>query len=618
MPRKQNGFGNTKSFAVPGAGKINNRTDKGKGRGAAGSYPSNRSYGSTVTRSVIEKWDLDSTWARWRKGMEYYYQAAWLPLLTENPNYDYSLPDQRDPTKPNYNPRFVTQELNTILYQGTAVEIPVTFQGYRFATKNADSKTHYVLKRSIDNNVELGYVDAVYNDLNTYKENYLNKELRVRVVAGRNINSDYALVRSEGDRISDGEVSANILKVLTSNERPAMYTGKSREQGCSIQLEVPSADILATDYVSENGIDALVGNVVYVRDFYVQQPIDASEVFTDFPQFMQVDSLVKQSNVSVEILNSGATNLPPSLLDISTLDKIYETNAGETTLTATHFFRKEDYQKYFGSRYLTAELMQSEVDTIAFSVMPFIILGVSINPANGKVVIKSEPFQASIQLFTPPEQTRVIILSDSSFTRQSPDVDSNGNYTHEPPKAGEPLWQKLDIAVNPWMDETFTVGSRLNYGEVYSCSCPAYLHAKIRQPEALDGEGNLVNRQARVPLPTSQSQNTYDGTGTFKVSGIIQSWASEKYKRDFKICKHTVAALFINKIRVMEPDTFPSYETRLKFEKSLRSDINEVSQEYGELLRRSEVTTIELIYALSEALNMDDIELGYLMQNANF
>jgi hypothetical protein len=612
MPRKQNGWNNPVDATFKKFG-----TDP-KQKGAAGSYPSFRQYGSTITRTAIEQWDLDSTWARWRKGMEYYYQAAWLPLLTENPNYDYSLPDQRDPTKPNYNPRFVTQQLNTILYQGTIVEIPVTFEGYRFATKNADSKTHYVLKRTIDNNVELGYIAAIYNNRNQYKENYANKELWIEVVAGRNINSDYALVRSEGDRISDGEVSANILKVLTSNERPAMYTGKSREKDCSIQLEVPSLDILATDFVDKNGIDALVGNVVYVRDFYVQQPIDASEVFTDFPRFMQVDSLVKQSNVSVEILDAGATNLPPSLLDISNLEKIYETNAGETTLTATHFFRKEDYQRYFGIQYLTAEVMQSEVDTIAFPIMPFIILGVRINQANGKVVIESEPFQSSIQLFTPPEAQRVVILSDSSFTRQSPDVDSNGNYNHQAPTPGEPLWEKLDIGINPWMDETFIAGSRLFYGDIYSCSCPAYLHAKIRQPEVVDEEGNLINRQARIPLPTSQSQNTYDGTGTFKVSGIIQSWATEKYKRDFKICKHTVAAMFINKIRVMEPNTLPSYETRLKFEENLRADIDEVSQEFGEMLRRSEVTTIELIYALSEALNMDDIELGYLMQNANF
>ena len=321
MPRKQNGWNN------PSQSGFKKFDANPRPQGAAGSYPSFRKYGSTVTRTVIEKWDLDSTWARWRKGMEYYYQAAWLPLLTENPNFDYSLPDQRDPTKPNYNPRFVTQELNTILYQGTEVEVPVTFEGYRFATKNADSKTHYVLKRSIDNNVLLGFVQETYNskdsfdDPKEYATNYQNNEIWMKIVSSRNLFSDYALVRSEGERISNGEVSANIFKVLTSTKKPALYTGKSQAKGCTVQLEVPEASVLASEFVVENGLDALVGNVVYVRDFYVQQPIDANEEFVDFAQFMQVNSLVKQSNVTVDILNSKATNLPPSLLDINNLEK---------------------------------------------------------------------------------------------------------------------------------------------------------------------------------------------------------------------------------------------------------------------------------------------------------
>ena len=616
MPRKQNGWNN------PAQTSFKKFDANPRPKGAAGSYPSVRRYGSTVVRTAIEQWDLDSTWARWRKGMEYYYQAAWLPLLGENPDYDYSLPDQRDPTKPNYNPRFITQELNTVLYQGTLVEVPVTFEGYRFATRNADSKTHYVLKRTIENNVQLGFVSEIYNNKNDlegdYKNNYLNNEIWVKVLAGRNLDSDYTIIRSGGERITDGEVSANILRVLTSDNKPAVYTGKSLKDGCKVQVEIPMSGVLASDYVVENGIEALVGNVVYARDFYIQQLIDENEEFEDGPEFMKVESLVKKSDVSIEILDSGATALPPSLLDIANLDKIYETNDGETTLEATHYFQKSDYQRFFGIQYLTAEVMQSEVESIAFPIMPFIILGVRINEANGRVVIESEPFQSSIQLFTPAETERTLILTDTSFTKQSVDVDEDGNYNHERGLPGDPLWQKLDIGIDPWMDQTFVQGSRLRYGDIYSCSCPAYLHAKIRQPEAVDEEGNLINRQARVPLPTSQGQSDYDGGGTFKVAGIIQSWASEKYKRDFKICKHTVAAMFINKIRVMEPNTLPSYETRLKFEEKLTADIDEVAQEFGEMLRRSEVTTIELIYALSEALNMDDVELGYLMQNANF
>ena len=616
MPRKQNGWNNP---ANTGFKKFDANPQP---KSAAGSYPSFRGYGSTVIRTVIEKWDLDSTWARWRKGMEYYYQAAWLPMLTENPNYDYSLPDQRDPTKPNYNPRFVTQELSTVLYQGTEVPIPITFQGYRFATRNADSKTHYVLKRTIDNNIVLGFVEEIYNNKNIdndiYKDSYPNNEVWMKIVLGRFMLNDYALVRSEGERITNGEVSANILKVLTRDHRPAVYNGKSFKDGSRVEVEVPQESLLPTEFVVENGLEALVGKVVYINSFYAQQLIDENEKFTDFAEFMQVETLLKQSAIKVDILDPGINALPPSLYDIQNLEKIYSTYAGEATLTATHYIQKKDYQRFFGIQYLTAELMQSEVETIAIPILPFIVLGVRINKTNGKVVLESEPFQSSVQLFTPADTTRLLVLSDSSFTRQSIDVDAEGNYNHEREVPGEPLWQKLDIAVNPWMDETFVQSDRLSYGEIYSCSCPAYLHAKIRQPEVVDEEGKLINRQARMPLPTSQSQGFYESGGTLRVAGIIQSWASEKYKRDFKICKHTVAAMFINKIRVEEPNTLPSYETRLKFEEKLTADIEEVAQEFGEMLRRSEITTVELIYALADALSMDDVELGYLMQNANF
>ena len=60
MPRKQNGFGNTKSFSVKANEKIDSKISKGKGVGAAGFYPSNRQYGTSVHRSVIEKYNLDS------------------------------------------------------------------------------------------------------------------------------------------------------------------------------------------------------------------------------------------------------------------------------------------------------------------------------------------------------------------------------------------------------------------------------------------------------------------------------------------------------------------------------------------------------------------------------
>ena len=66
MAKKQNGFGSAGSFAFKG---VDNRTDKNKKQGAFGSYPSNRRYGTSVQRTVIEQYNLDSDWSRWRKGI---------------------------------------------------------------------------------------------------------------------------------------------------------------------------------------------------------------------------------------------------------------------------------------------------------------------------------------------------------------------------------------------------------------------------------------------------------------------------------------------------------------------------------------------------------------------
>ena len=76
--------------------------------------------------------------------------------------------------------------------------------------------------------------------------------------------------------------------------------------------------------------------------------------------------------------------------------------------------------------------------------------------------------------------------------------------------------------------------------------------------------------------------------------------------------------MFVNKIRVQEPNTLPSYETRLKFEEKLAADIQEVADEFRSQLERSEITTVEIVYALAEALNLDDIELGFVLATSTF
>ena len=109
MPRKQNGFGTSKSLSFKGSGRV----DKGKGLGAPGTYPRRRGYGSSVTRTVIEKWNLDSEWTRWRNGYEIWNQAFYSVLRVINPFYDPGKPQTR------FNPEYVVADLDSILYQGT-------------------------------------------------------------------------------------------------------------------------------------------------------------------------------------------------------------------------------------------------------------------------------------------------------------------------------------------------------------------------------------------------------------------------------------------------------------------------------------------------------------------
>ena len=589
MPRKQNGFGNTKSFAVSGAEKVNHRTDKGKGRGAAGQYPSNRRYGSSITRSAIEQWDLDSTWARWRKGMEYYYQAAYLAF----------------------------EETNAVLFQGTEVEVPVTFSGYRFATKNADSRTHYAIQRTIDDNVILGFVEEVYNDPTEYPEYYNNREIWIKVIASRNILSDLALIRAQGERVGTGTTAANVKYILKTDGRPTQYIGKSGPEGVSVRSTIPLNEVLQSAYVQENGVQSLVGEIVYQPDFYTLRNTTVFDQFIDFNEAFAVRTNEIEGGVRISILD-GSNDLPPTLEDIKELTPIVETTSGTTQLLGDFVFRKSDYQRFFGKQYLTADVVKQEVSDLAYAIMPYTILGVKEDTANNLLEITSVPFQATMSLFVPIAQERLVVLSDNSFTTMEDDIDSNGNYNHELGAPGEELWKKLNLDVDPWQDQTFVQGQTLLFADLYTCSCPAYLHAKIRNPEARDDEGRRTNRQSRAPAPTAKGAGTYDRAGTAKVSSIIDTWATEQYKRGFKVCKHTIASMFINKIRVMEPNTFPSYEARENFEKKLAKDIQEVADEFNDQLKRSEITTVEIVYALAEALNLDDVELGYVMQSASF
>lgn len=587
MPRKKNGYGN---FNVNNIKGVSSSFKKGKGSASAGNYPSVRSFGSTLTRSAIEQYDLESTWSRWRRGFEYYSQGAYLDFT----------------------------QTNAVLYQGTSFEVPVTFIGQRFATKNADSRTHYAIRREVDQNQQLGVIIERYNDEIAYPQYKRDKEIWLKLDTSAG-SSDDLLLRSVGERITDGVTAANISWVLTSAKRPAVYLGKSQNKGVVAVTTVSLSAVMATEFITNNNgdIQSLVGEAVNMPDFYKNRSISAQDKFTDYPHEFRVNLEETITNTSIQILDTSK-GLPPTLGEIDPATQIFSTTTASGSLEGDFIYEKERYQRFFGQQYLTADLVRSELAQLAYGILPWKIQSVKADSTNNQLIITSEPFQSSLQLYTPSETFRYVILPDKGFTIKTQDVDKDGNYNHPQPKPGEKLWEKIDLAVDPWIDEIFSNNQPLSISEIYTCSCPSYLHAVLRNPQSTDDDGRKINRQQRLPTPTAKGASTYESIGLLRTVGIAESWATDEYKKSFKVCKHTIAAMFIDKVRVMEPNTFPSADTREKFEAKLAKDIEEVAEEFTAQLRRSEVTQIEVIYALAEALNLDDVEIGYVLLTSNF
>ena len=76
--------------------------------------------------------------------------------------------------------------------------------------------------------------------------------------------------------------------------------------------------------------------------------------------------------------------------------------------------------------------------------------------------------------------------------------------------------------------------------------------------------------------------------------------------------------MFIDKLKVKEPNSYPTLEARESFEEKLIKDIEEVAAEFAYSYQRGGVTTLEVIFALAQGLNLDEVETAYVMLNSNF
>ena len=284
----------------------------------------------------MRKYNLDSDWVKWRKGFEYYNKGAWYRL------------QEYDPIKQIY----TDASIKSKLYQGTPDEIEVQFDGYKFATRGADSNNHYVMKRTTITPVNLGTVNEVRNNKDLYPTNYANREIWVKGTNGG--AQSRLLLQMIGERLTDGETEATLDYVLTSNERPALFVGKSKAD-TEVEVRIPKDSLL--DGISIDSIDSnqdLVGKVCYIKNFYVEKPtdfVDVLEIEDNSHSFtINVEDDIPladtpPSSIEVEILDPGAEDLPPSLYDISTLDSIYTAPDCAYTIRGSYTYDKSLYQK---------------------------------------------------------------------------------------------------------------------------------------------------------------------------------------------------------------------------------------------------------------------------------
>lgn len=652
MPRKKNGWGNNSSLSFKQMKKLSKGTSKAFGN-LVGSYPSNRSFGSTVSRSVIEQYDMNSNWAKWRKGYEYYIQASWAELVVPNPFFGVgSRLDGENPNDPNPGKPFTRATLQSVLYQGTSYELPTLFYGWEFPTKKSDVNTHYVAKRSPEKGAQLGVITEVYNDPIAYEDQFNRREIWAKGVPDVNAR---LLLQMEGERLTDGETEATLKFVLTQDEKPAVFRGKTfpsdiETDGFSLEatkitLRIPVDAIqegtqqagraystgqgldqyIATRNASDTLINPgnLVGTIVYVPDFYIEKSINdvPLQVWADSTDYFGtvIGDVVEAKEIYC--LDTEVETLPPSLYDIATLPTLFKANTGELKLTGTYIFRKKQYNRFYTGGYVTADQVQEVANEISYTILPFTVQAAYIR--EGYLYLESLPFSSEIKIYPELTAEAFLVFSDYSFSKYKwVEKDQEKDFEKAIPDVPLPGttaftgWREMNIDIQAWTEELFTTGEPLEASETFTCSCPDYAHSILAIPQSTQDFGERkTNRQERYPLPSAMGLERWEGLGIDQSSGQISTWSTEDYRNGLQLCKHTIAARYIEKIKLIEPSEYPSFNSRITFESKLQAEIEAFMVEFKLSYARSQLSLKEIIFALAQGLNLDNIETAYVIFN---
>ena len=602
MPRKQNGWGNTRSFSV---NSVNNRTDKSKGVQGSGQYPSDRRFGSTVTRSAIQQWNMDSTWMMWRKGYEYARRNIWVDLDVL---------------------------FFAFLFSGTTSRLRANFRCKRFPSLKNDTATRYVVKREIASSItdpRYATVTAVLNDPNQYKKNFQNEEIWLQVTPDADPVKGDVIKRLVHERITNKRhgteyttnktFEATVKTVLTSDEKPMVYTATSHKKEMFLTAKIPREDVLSAPYIVENGLYSLEGQVIRMTDL----PIGMDKqglTFIDEPDDVKVEMQSTMTNMDFWIANVNDQTPFEVFVDTSPLIILSGSNA--TFIMDNEFnIAKSEYQKYFEG-YLTADTIDNETDQMSVIIPPLYISQVSDDGTD--IIIQTIPFEPQLMLYA-NDTSAYIVLSDFSFT--SWQLQESGDTFN-------------DTSIYPWQDQTWLVGDGIYVADAYACNCQSFSHSTVTSPEALyrryTGAALNKNRQLKYPLPSALSNKDIEGLSNAE-SGFIVNWATRRNRLEHKLCKHVIGGIFAEQdieftlpggggnipstggipvgdnkgYKVLEPNTFPAYAERLEVEQKITENTKSIN--FGESGPRAEISPVDFAFATLQLLNLMDTEVGSIL-----
>ena len=639
MARKQNGFGNSKSFAFKGGGRV----DKGKKVASVGGWPSDRSFGSIVKQTIIQRFNKYSNWTQWRQGVEIWNKS--------------------------YFKEFDFGEFIAELFPSSAYFEKVKFKGIKIPAKSTDNSTYYVTKRDVVNATAVGAIagpkevqdvagdDIGYSSLTQQKinkERWYNIELFTDNPVVPRLILQRLTSRDEGPFPNSPSIAATVKNLISVNSgKPAVYSGKTRGKTAKLRIFLPSSAFSNQDEANESigkncalwrlpiyfknfAVNGFHESKPYVEDVdnetfkYVMQsfvkPIDNNDPALAGGANGAIDGSAYPNSVNnageggggigiggslysfrvsggAEELGGGSAGAQLIIFDEAvknTSDTILDTenikkfSACGLSIEAEFFYDKKKHQRFFKTE-VTGNLVR-ELITHDSPVFPtgFVISNIRSYANNPYIpngwLVEIEPFSMTNHLCDLFQKNNTFAQYYIVFSTPSMVLETSSD---------------ISLNVDPYNNEYFSGNfNALLFDDSYwSCNCPVYSRATLRAPETIQTNGNKQNRQIKYPLPSAGSENKSAFLNSVdEFAGTINSWANDEYNLEFKMCKHTVAAYFYEGKKFVEPANYPMLDERYKLEQ-------EIVQKYSNLevtpesVQRSEIQRGDFYWTIMQLLN---------------